>query len=99
MQEGGVVNGLLYADGPILISETMEDLKENFWNWKDALKSKGLKINTRKTKVMVSGSEGKLFKNKIDPCVVCGRKGQFSVVHKMLKLGSLQMCTNKESYL
>ena len=23
---------------------------------------------------MVSGSEGELFKNKIDPCGVCGRK-------------------------
>ena len=26
----------------------MEDLKERFWNWKDALESKGLKVNTRK---------------------------------------------------
>ena len=28
----------------------------------------------RKTKVMVSGSEGELFKSKIDPCGVCGRR-------------------------
>ena len=28
--------------------------------------SKGLKVNTRKTKVMVSESEGELFKSKID---------------------------------
>ena len=52
----------------------MADLKERFWNWKDALESKGLKVNTRKTKVMVSMSEGKLFKSKIDPCGVCGKK-------------------------
>ena len=32
----------------------MEDLKERFWNRKDALESKDLKVNTRKTKVMVS---------------------------------------------
>ena len=44
------------------------------WNWKDALESKGLKVNTRKTKLMVSGSEGDLFKSKIDPCGVCGRR-------------------------
>ena len=31
-----------------------------------------LKVNTRKTKMMVSGSEGELLKSKIDPCGVCG---------------------------
>ena len=67
----GMVNILLYADNLVLMSETMEDLKERFWNWKDALESKGLKINTRKTKVMVNRSEGELFKSKIDPCGVC----------------------------
>ena len=58
----GVVNKLLYADDLVLMNETMEDLKKRFWNWKDALESKGLKVNTRKTKVMVNGSEGELFK-------------------------------------
>ena len=38
------------------------------------MESKGLKVNTRKTKVMVSGSEGELFKTKIDPRRVCGKK-------------------------
>ena len=28
----------------------------------------------RKTKVMVSGSEGELFKSKIDPCGVCRKR-------------------------
>ena len=36
----GVVNELLYADGLVLMSKIMEDLKERFSNWKDALKSK-----------------------------------------------------------
>ena len=70
----GVVNELLYADDLVLMSETMEDLKERFGNWKDALESRGLKVNTRKTKVMVSWSEEELFKSKIDPCEVCGRR-------------------------
>ena len=51
----------------------MEDLKERLWNWKDALESKGLKVNTKKTKVMVSGSRV-LVESKIDPCGVCGKK-------------------------
>ena len=67
----GVVNELLYADDLVIMNE---DWKKRFWNWKDALQSKGLKVNTRKTKVMVSGSEGKLFKSKIDPCGVCRRR-------------------------
>ena len=70
----GVVNELLYADDLVLMSEDMEDLKERFWNWKDTLENKGLKVNTTKSKVMVSGSQEELFKSKIDPCGVCGRR-------------------------
>ena len=70
----GVVNELLHVDDLVFISETIENLKERFWNWKDALESKGLKVNNRKTKVMVSGSEGELFKSKIDPLGVGGRR-------------------------
>ena len=70
----GVVNELLYADDLVIMSKDMEALRKRFWNWKDALESKGLKVNTRKTKVMVSGSEGELFKSKIDPCGVCWRR-------------------------
>ena len=46
----GVVNELLYGDDFVLVSKDVEDFKERFWNWKDALESKGLKVNTRKTK-------------------------------------------------
>ena len=45
-----VVNEFLYADDRVLMSETMKNLKEKFWKWKDSLESKGLKVNTRKTK-------------------------------------------------
>ena len=70
-----VVNKLLYANDLVLLSKTMEDLKERFCNWRDVLESKGLKVKTRKTKVMVNGfEEGKLSKSKIDLCRVCGRR-------------------------
>ena len=75
-----VVNELLYADDLVIMSEDMEDLKKRFWNWKDAPESKGLKVNTRKTKVMVSGLEDELFKSKIDPCGVCGRRAMANSV-------------------
>ena len=60
----GVAKELLYADDLVLMSKTMEGLKERFWNSKDALKSKSLKVNIIKAKVMVSGLEGNLFKSK-----------------------------------
>ena len=49
-----MVNKLLYGDGFVLMTETMEDLKEILWNWKDSQEPKRLKVNIRK-KVMVSG--------------------------------------------
>ena len=70
----GVINELLYTDDLVFMSATIEDLKERFWNWEDALESKGLKIKTKKTKVMVSGSKGEQFKSRIDPCGVSGRR-------------------------
>ena len=51
----GVVNELLHADDLVIMSKTMKNLKERFWNGKDAPESKSLKVNTRKTKLMVSG--------------------------------------------
>ena len=91
----GVVNELLYADDLVIMSEDMEDLKERFWNWKDALESKGLKVNTRKTRVRrktIQKQDRSMWSLWEES------HGQFSVVHKMWKLGSWQMCKNKESY-
>ena len=44
----GVVNELLYADDLVLMSDTMQELKERFWIWKDALESKGLRSTIEK---------------------------------------------------
>ena len=70
----GVVNKLLCADDLVFMSKTIEDLKERFWNWKDPQESKIFKVNTRKTKVMASGSEEELFISKINLYEVCGRR-------------------------
>ena len=74
IEKRGVVNELLYVDDLVLMSETMKHLKERFWNWKDALENRGLKVNTRKAKVIASGSEGELLKSKIDTCGVYGKR-------------------------
>ena len=58
---------VLYADDLVLMSESMNGLKERFFRWGSALESKGLKVNLEKTKVMVCMSEG------IDPCGICDK--------------------------
>ena len=64
------MNETLYADHLVLMSESMENLKEKLLKWKKAFESKGLK----ETKVMVSGSKGEVLKSKGDPCAKCGKR-------------------------
>lgn len=70
----GLMSDMLYADDLVLMSESMEGLREKFWKWKDAFESKGLKVNLGKTKVVVSGAEGEVSVSKVDPCGICGKK-------------------------
>ena len=69
----GLLNEILYADDLVLISENLEDLRERFQRWRGALESKGMKVNIRKTKMMVSG-EGEIIRSKVDPCGICGKR-------------------------
>ena len=64
---------LLYADDIVLMSETIEGLRNKFIKWKEAFESKGLNVNLVKTKVMVSGGITKdgMSKGEVDPCGVC----------------------------
>ena len=50
----GTLQEILYADGLLLIAETMAELQKIFYTWKCAHKSKRQKVNLVKTKVMVS---------------------------------------------
>ena len=45
---------------------------DKFLKWREAFESKGLNVNLKKTKVMVSGSKGEVLKSKVDPCAKCG---------------------------
>ena len=51
----------------------MENLKK-FLKLKEAFESKGLKVNLKKTKVMVSSSKGEVLKSTVDPCAQCGKR-------------------------
>ena len=38
------------------------------------VESKGLKVNLKKTKVIMSGSKGEVLKSKVDPCAKCCKR-------------------------
>ena len=54
----GVPHELLYADDIAISAESEERLQERIWWWQEELERKGLKVNARKTEVLVSGKEG-----------------------------------------
>ena len=59
----GLLNAILYADDLMLMSKNLEDLRERFQWWRGALESKGIKVNIRRTKMMVSGAEGEIVRS------------------------------------
>ena len=38
---------ILYADDLVIMGETMEELKENLDEWREAFESKGMRVNLR----------------------------------------------------
>ena len=66
----------------VLMSETIDGLRDEFLKRKEAFKSKGLKDNLRKTTVMVCGGITKdgMSKSKVDPCGSIESKGYFRFV-------------------
>ena len=69
----GLMIEILHADDLVLMSESIANLKKKFLKWKEAFESKGLKVNLKKTKVMVSDSKGEVLKSKVDSCAKCGK--------------------------
>ena len=65
---------LLYADDLAVITETEEELIKKLNEWKDNTESKGMKVNTNKTKVMISGERQKVRQKTVRwPCGVCSK--------------------------
>ena len=66
----GLMSEMFYADDLVLMSETVEGLREKFWKWEEAFESKGHMVNLGKTKVLVSGAEGEVSVSKVQIHVV-----------------------------
>ena len=72
---------LMYADDLVLICETKEEARQRFVAWRNALESKGLKVNISKTKVMRCARDGAPKKAAVDPCSVCGKRVGVNSIH------------------
>ena len=64
---------LLHADDLVLMSETIEGLRNTFFEWKEAFESMGLEVNLWRAYLMTSSGITKvgLSKSKVDTCAVC----------------------------
>ena len=68
----GVPWKILYAVDLALIAESLKECIAKFEAWKSGMESKGLRVNSKKTKFMVSGvGLGKLRDSGAFPCDVC----------------------------
>jgi len=50
------------VDNLAVMAESKEELIKKFNRWKDAVEDKGMKVNTNKTKVMISGESRKGYR-------------------------------------
>ena len=81
---------LLYADGLVVVAESLGVLKVRLKNWKDGLEEKGLKENVGKNKVLCYRhvSKSKIASVKF-PCGVCTKDvGANSILFKLPELGT-----------
>ena len=67
-------HALMYADDLVLICATKEEARQRFIALRNALESKGLKVNISKTKVMRCAQDGAPKEAVVDPCSVCGKR-------------------------
>ena len=81
----------------------MEELRENFDEWRETFECKGMRVNFGKTKLIVNGVEEKTFDSKIDPwgvietrvmsnsmlCTTCGKYVGPRKIHGYEKESSL----------
>ena len=65
----------VHADDLVLICETKEEARQRCVAWRNALESKGLKVNISKTKVFRCAWNVAPKEAAVDPCSVCVQRG------------------------
>ena len=67
-----MLSELLYADDLVLMSETIEGLRDKFLKWKEAFECRGLKVSFGEIKGVFSShiTQDSFSRSKVDPCRV-----------------------------
>ena len=65
---------LMYADNLVLCRESLNEVKEKYGRWKNAVEGKVLRVNVSKTKGMQLLLGKKNSFSKVDPCGICGEQ-------------------------
>ena len=56
----------------VIIAKSLNELEDSYCSWKYSIESKGLRVNMKKTKILVSAlNHGPSFQSGIHSCVVC----------------------------
>ena len=90
---------ILYRDDLVSMSKSIENLKEKFLKWKEAFKSKGLKVNLKKTRRLLAQCGKKVMANSV-MCTKCckwvhGRCAKMKRVTSILAKGFVcELCVN-----
>jgi len=64
----------LYADDLVMIPETEGNLIKRLIEWKDNVENRGMRVNMKNTKIMISGKWQKVRQKAVRwPCGVCVR--------------------------
>ena len=65
---------LLYADDIVIMADSLDELSVKLERWKAELSAKCLKVNTKKSKIMISKpGAGPVQKTGKYPCSVCSK--------------------------
>ena len=80
---------LLYVDDLVLIAKSLKELEDSYCSWKNSIESKGLRVNMKKTKVMVSAlNQGPSFQSGKHSCGVCFKGVSVNSILCILCMGS-----------
>ena len=97
----GVLWELLYAGDLTVIADTLEECITKLKAWKNGMENRGLRVNIKKKKLMISGTGLNMLRDSgALPCAVCrSGVGANSISCSQCKLWVHKKCSNILAYV
>ena len=84
----GSLMELLHANDLVLCGESLNEVVDKSWRWKNAVEGKDLRVNVDKTKGMQLLFGKKSSVSRVDPCGVCDERVGRNSIHCTKEVGS-----------